>query len=919
MQEIEKKWQERWEAARIFEPSTDSSKDKFYLTAAFPYPNSPQHIGHGRTYTITDIYARYMRLKGKNVLFPMGFHVTGTPVMAMAKRIAEEDQEVIEIFEKIYGIEKDTIRNLTEPTRLVMHFSNEIESGMKEMGYSIDWRRKFYSNDAAFNKFIEWQFFKLMKKGYITKGEHPVPWCPVANTAIGAHDTKGDVDPEIEEMLCILFRYRDGFIVCATYRPETVYGVTNIWINENATYVKATDGKRKLYMSKDAVKELSLQLELKIEEEIAGKQLIGTEAKNPITDELVPILHADFVDPSNGSGAVMSVPAHAPYDYLALRDAGLEDKYQLKQVLQLDGFGPYPAKEICEKIGIKSQKDERAKDATQEIYKKEAHSGIMVCGEFKGLKGVEAKEKIKQKMLNEGKAFTIYEIANGPIYSRYGGKVSVKIVKDQWFIDYGNPEWKKKAQECLKRMKILPEKTRKDYEYTIDWLKQKACTRSTGLGTKFPFDSDKMIEALSDSTIYMAFYTIAHIAKKMKEEELTEELFDYVFLGQETEKKLPPQAKEMRREFEYWYPLDSRHSATDLVHNHLTFFIFNHTAIFGEALWPRQIVTNGFVLMDGKKMSKSMGNILPLKAAIGKWGADAVRLAIVSGADLAQDTDFNQPAIEGILARMKFLKSAMEKYAAKRDDEKKEQADLWLLSRLHRRCLKVDELYQNLQIRELTLELFYNTVNDLQWYLKRAKEPKLREFFEIWTVMVSPFIPHFAEEIWEKLGKKIYVGDSPFVSIAKMPRADLSKISDEIEDAEEYISKIKEDIHNIMGLLKKEKIECIQLFVAARWKWRLMEIVQNEKSFEASIKKAVQDEEIKTHAAEAQKLIQIYLKNKDANIKRGQDFELMALNSAVHLLETEFKCGQVVIKKEEETEIQKARNAVPGKPAILVV
>jgi leucyl-tRNA synthetase len=165
--------------------------------------------------------------------------------------------------------------------------------------------------------------------------------------------------------------------------------------------------------------------------------------------------------------------------------------------------------------------------------------------------------------------------------------VGVKIVKDQWFIDYGDEAWKAQARECLSGMSILPEKTRHDYEYTIGWLRQKACTRAAGLGTRFPFDRTKMIEALSDSTIYMAFYSISHIAMKMKPEELDEKLFDYVFLGKGSAAGLPPQAEEMKREFSYWYPLDSRHSATDLVYNHLTFFIFNHVAVFPKKHWPR--------------------------------------------------------------------------------------------------------------------------------------------------------------------------------------------------------------------------------------------------------------------------------------------------------------------------------------------
>ena len=191
---IETRWRAAWEKEKIFQPEITKDKKK-YITAAFPYPNSPQHIGHGRTYTTADLYARFLRMQGYNTLFPMAFHVTGTPIIAMARRILEKDEEVLRVFEDIYGISREKAATLTKPEDLVMYFSKEIEQGMHEMGYSIDWRRKFYSFVKKFNRFVQWQFHKLKEAGYLVQGTHPIAWCPKDNQAVGGHDTKGDVDP----------------------------------------------------------------------------------------------------------------------------------------------------------------------------------------------------------------------------------------------------------------------------------------------------------------------------------------------------------------------------------------------------------------------------------------------------------------------------------------------------------------------------------------------------------------------------------------------------------------------------------------------------------------------------------------------------------------------------------------------------
>ena len=929
---IEHNWRQTWEREHVFEPEPAKGKKKF-VTAAFPYPNSPQHIGHGRTYTTLDIYARYLRMLDYNVLFPMGFHVTGTPIIAMAKRIADRDPEVLEIFEKIYGIDRATSQKLTAPEQLVMYFSKEIEQGMHEMGYSIDWRRKFYSFDKKFNRFIQWQFHKLKQLGYIVQGEHPIAWCPSDKQAVGGHDTRGDVDPELKEFTAIKFRYKDGYLLTATLRPETIYGVTNIWINPDLLYVKAKSGKNGeiYYISKKAYEKMNWQgFELKILEEFIGSKLLNKTSKNLVMENSlhteyydeafveIPLYPAPYVKDDTGTGVVMSVPSHAPYDHIALLDMGIKLDYT--QIIKVEGYG-FMAQELIEQRGIKNQHDQKLEDIVKEVYKKEILTGVMVAGPFKGERVSVAIEKTKKDLFDKNFAIRFLEIDNKPVYCRCGSEVVATVLKNQWFIDYGNEKWKNTAKQCLEHMKIIPEKSRGEYLYAIDWFKQKACARASGLGTRFPFDEKLMIEALSDSTIYMAFYTFAHLLGEIEEKEMNEEFFDYVLLGKEPKnKKLKANCQRLRASFLYWYPCDSRHSAGDLIRNHLPFYIFNHVAIFPKEHWPKQIVTNGFVLMDGKKMSKSMGNILPLRKAIREYGADVIRFSIVSGADLTQDTDFNKSVAEGTKTRLEFIARLVEETASGKwqvavSHEPKANSqkpiDNWLQSRLNKKIKLAKEYYEKFAIRELALEIFYDLVNDLHWYIKRTNQPQLKDFLKTWSLLIAPFMPYVAEEFWHKLGGK------GLVVSAKFPKADDKKIDETAEMGENLVKETLADIENVIKLIGKQP-QNIYIYVAGAWKHKLYEMIKKEKAFDKVMKLAAQDPELKTIMNDVQRVTKQLIKNAHSLPETlSEKGELVALQDAITFFERELKC-KIFLLHDKDGKHEKSKNALPNKPAIML-
>ncbi len=942
------KWQARWKKDKVFEPEAGNGS-KFYLTAAFPYPNSPQHIGHARTYTTTDIYARFRRMQGRNVLFPMAFHVTGTPILAMAKRIEAKDPELFEIFDKIYGIPPSTTSKLTNPRDLVLYFSAEIEAGMLEMGYSIDWRRKFYTFDSVFNKFVQWQFRKLHEAGCITHGSHPVPWCPSDKQPVGGHDTRGDVDPELEEVTAILFEAGEGNIATITYRPETLPGVTNLWVNPDAKYVLAdaviAKHGKKLYLTQEAFDSLSHQLSLQKIKDVPAEKLLATKAVHPMSKHPVPILPASFVEPGTGTGLVMSVPAHAPLDYLALKDLNLLSSIPPIQVLDTPGFGACPAGEICRKMGVKNQNDPKAEEATKQLYKLEAHDGKMKAAPYAGMNGIAAKEKIKDDLVRAQHAIQIHILANAPVHCRCGALCVVKQVENQWFINYGDERWKGKTREALASMRILPAGLRRDYEYTIGWLKEKACTRASGLGTKFPFDETQMIEALSDSTLYMAFYTIAHIVKKIEKadgiENIDDSFFDFVLLGKEPKERagITPDWKAARAEFLYWYPLDSRHSAHDLVHNHLTFFVFNHTAIFGKMHWPRQTVSNGFVTMEGRKMSKSMGNILPLRKAIANYGTDVIRFVVTSSAELEADSDFNQAAAEGVISRINMLENLLEKTM---DESKKTETEnkktkktgarapartrisRWFYSRLHARVRDAALQYGEFQLRPLARALLYDTVNDLQWYSRRSPSLDLREFFEYWTLLVAPFMPHVAEEFWEKLGdKKKYLPQAPLAVAAPFPPADEKQIDAALGRGEQHLQDVMEDVRHIMQLLKRERANSITFIVHAGWKMKVRALVAQHKNIRLVMEEAKRDAELASRQPAVAQMAGKLIKNIGAitgtAMESGEEKEMLA--EAAQFLAKEFGAAEVRVLAEEDAPAElaaKAANALPGKPSIVI-
>ncbi len=962
---MEEKWRRIWDSLHVFEADVDHNRDKYFLTVAYPYPNSPQHIGHGRTYTLADVHARYMRMRKKNVLFPMGFHYTGTPILAMSKRLAERDQELIDTFTKIYGVPLSVIEEFDEPLRIAEYFHEEIKQGMREIGYSIDWRREFTTIDPNYSRFIEWQFNKLYEKGFIVQGSHPVGWCPKDGNPVGQHDTVGDVEPEIGEFVLIKFNLDGNILPAATLRPETIFGVTNIWANPDANYVKAKVNGENWIVSKESSIKLSY-LNRKVEEieEIKGSYLIGKLTENPLTGSKVPILPASFVDPKNATGVVMSVPGHAPYDYQALDDSKKKsDELSLYNIdsellesiapisiIELEGYSDLPAFDLINKLRIKSQDDPKLEEATAEVYSREFHSGRMKANtmQYSGLPVSIAKERVKEDLIRSNKGDIFYEILNRPVICRCKTECIVKIFENQWFINYGDEHWKELAKDCLDNMDIVPEDLRPEFEYTIRWLRQKACARKSGLGTKLPWDKDWIIESLSDSVIYMAYYTLSNYIKshKIVSDQLTDEFFDYVLLGEgniseiSTANRISEESlKKIRGEFTYFYPLDTRHSGRDLVPNHLTFLIFNHVAIFPKELWPKQIVVNGSVLMEGKKMSKSLGNIIPLREAIMKFGVDPLRLAILSTSELLQDADFSPSLAKNLNVKLeRFFEFAMNVINLQDEDIELSIEDRWLISKLQRSIKAVTEAMDRLRIREAINYSLYELDQDLQWYSKRnpiegsperkkALAKVLKSFVEVRIRLLAPFAPFICEEIWEKMGKE------GLVSISDWPVYDEKKVDEKAEEMEEIIIRTLEDTTNIIRVTKI-KPSRICFYTSSEWKWnaysKTLEILETSAMDVGGLmKRLIEDPSMKKMSKELYRFVQkVYDEirkmppdQRQRRLRVKVLDELDALGNSTKFFEKELG-ARVEVYREEDSKrfdpLNRANLAQPYRPAIYI-
>jgi len=411
-------------------------------------------------------------------------------------------------------------------------------------------------------------------------------------------------------------------------------GITNVYANPEETYSIIEYNGEQWIVAKPMIEKLRYQeFAVKEVDSISGQELVGKHVETFSGDSIL-VLPATFLDSNYGTGMVHAVPSDSADDLIALRNLQennkVIEKYDLDkeevqaiqpiEIFDTPDIGTNSADYFLKKYKVTSQNDRKKLDAIKkELYTITLAKGVFgskyKTGFSQNLQGMivsKGQSIIKKDLLDKGSIHLYYELT-GPVVSRGLTPCVVKIVSDQWFVDYDNSEWKQKTHQALKKMKLYPEKSRAQFEYVIDWLHEWACTREEGLGTRLPWDEKWLIESLSDSTIYKAYYTFSHLIKDENSDNIDNNLFDYVLLGKNTPINISKEkADEMRKEFLYWFPCDFRNSGKDLIQNHLTFYIFNHVAIFGEEHWPKGIGTNGWVTRETNHLSTRFSSVRPL-------------------------------------------------------------------------------------------------------------------------------------------------------------------------------------------------------------------------------------------------------------------------------------------------------------------
>ncbi|KAF1997813.1 leucyl-tRNA synthetase-like protein [Amniculicola lignicola CBS 123094] len=761
------------------------------------------------------------------------------------------------------GIPRTDIHKFADAQYWLRFFPQLWQEHLSAFGCGIDWRRGFITTDANlyYDSFVRWQMRRLKALGKIQFGKRYSIYSPKDRQPCLDHDRAEGESVRVQEytiIKCKVVQWSERtqnilsgkipddanvFMVPATLRPETMYGQTNLFVSPSITYgVFRVSEKDFFFMTNRAARNLAFQGifpewgNFPKVAELNGYDVIGSVVNAPMSQlQNVYVVPMDTIKEDKGTGVVTSVPSDSPDDYtMTIELSKKADYYGIRAewvpldilpIIDTPGYGNLIAPTLCKNMRINTPKSSQLPEAKEQAYKIGFYQGKMLVGEFSGKPVQEAKNLVRQSLLDTNDAIAYCE-PDGLAISRSGDEC-VAAYLDQWFLTYGpgDEAWREDVLghvrgEDGQNFNSFTSATKNAIEHTLGWLTQWCVTRQYGLGTKLPWDESELVEGLSDSTIYMAYYTIAHYLHSdiygtkrgignIEASQMTDEVWDYVFAIRDhvTATDINKDVLEvMRREFTYWYPVDIRVSGKDLITNHLTFFLYIHQALWGKSpqYLPKAIRINGHVTLNGGKMSKSTGNFLTLDTAIQKFGADATRIALADAGDGIEDANFEETVAnaivlklfelrkwsEDVISGVRILKES-ENFVSVRDSERIKNGDT-----IQRTGQKLfwDELFENelkILVQETVQQFeatnykaalksgFYDFVAARDSYRVYTASASLgmhqhcvRRYVELQALMICVITPHWADYIWREVLKK-----NSTIQAARFPQVDSSNPS----------------------------------------------------------------------------------------------------------------------------------------------
>ncbi|KAI0742680.1 leucine-tRNA ligase [Daedaleopsis nitida] len=710
------------------------------------------------------------------------------------------------------GVPREEIKKFADPYYWLDYYPPICQADNKLFGSRVDWRRTFITTDANpyYDSFVRWQTNKLYKLGKIKFGERYTVYSPKDGQPCMDHDrSEGEALGPTEytgiKMEVVSWSQAAGnaikekvgdrkvFLVAATLRPETMYGQTNCFVGTQIKYgVFAINDQEAYVCTYRAARNMAFQGITAVRgqvnqlAEVEGSLLVGTKIKAPLSiNPEVYVLPMENVLPTKGTGVVTSVPSDSPDDFQTLTDLRKKPEfykidaswcaYDPVPVISTPTYGEMTAPAVIKQLKIQSQKDTKQLAEAKEIaYKEGFYNGTMLVGEFKGMPVQEAKGRVREKLIGAGQAFA-YAEPEGLIISRSSDECVIALM-DQWYLDYGEPSWRAQAEKLVAKMETYNVETRNAFEAVLAWLNKWACARTYGLGSKIPWDPTFLVESLSDSTIYMSYYTVAHLLHSsfngsqpgplnIAPAQMTDEIWDYVLNDGPWPESAPlpkEKADALKHEFEYFYPFDVRSSGKDLIPNHLTFCVYIHAALFPEAKWPLSMRTNGHLMVNGQKMSKSKGNSMTMRQCIEKFGADATRLCLADAGDGIEDANFDEKTANANILRLHTLIAwcdEMTKEKAKLRTGEKNCHDIVFEHEVNDLSNKAKGYFADMHYKDAVKFGFYELQSSRDWYREVTADVGMHADLVDWWIrtaalLILPISPHFSEHVWSTILKE---------------------------------------------------------------------------------------------------------------------------------------------------------------------